>query len=554
MSPGFASANWLQALLVIALVGAAYVPLGDYMARVYSRTHHLRIEKVIYRLCGINPHLEQTWTHYLAALLAFSMTSVLGLFALLRLQSHLPLAEGHQGVSPALAFNTAVSFTTNTSWQNYAGEATLSHLALATGLGVGAFTSAAVGMAAGVALVRALARHETDLVGNFWVDLIRGSLCILLPLSVFFAIVLMASGVVQNLAGPHSLTTLVGGHQTILGGPVASWESIKLLSGDGGGAFNANSSHPFENPNPLSNVIQIAMMLLVPVAFIRLFGKMVGSHRQGWALLAVATVLFLGGTAATTTAQYVEHNTATVVAGGSLEGTETRFGLAGSSLFAATATATADGAANSSYSSFSSFGGAVLMANMMLGEVSPGGAGSGLYALLMVTLLAAFLGGLMIGRTPGYLRKKLRPREMKLIALYIVVAPMVILAGTALAAALPAGRASIGNPGPHGLSEILYAFVSSTNGNGSAFASLAGNTGFYNTALALAMLLGRYLPMILVLALAGSFAAQRPVVADGSLRTDSALFVALVIVVTLIVVGLEFFPVLALAPLAEGLS
>jgi K+-transporting ATPase ATPase A chain len=382
----------LQALLVIAVVGAAYVPLGDYMARVYSRTKHLRIETVIYRLGGIDPDLEQKWTHYLAALLAFSMTSVLALFALLRLQGHLPLAEGHQGVPAALAFNTAVSLTTNPSWQNYAGEATLGHLALATGLGVAAFTSAAVGMAAGVALVRALARHETDLVGNFWVDLIRGSLCILLPLSVFFAVVLMATGVVQNLAGPQSLTTLVGGHQSILGGPGGSWESIKLLSGDGGGAFNANSAHPFENPNPLSNVIQIAMMLLVPVAFIRLFGKMVGSHRHGWALLAVATVLFLGGTAATTTAQYVEHNTATVAAGGSQEGTETRFGVAGSSLFGASATATADGAANSSYSSFSSFGGAVLMANMMLGEVSPGGAGSGLYALLMVTLLAAFLG------------------------------------------------------------------------------------------------------------------------------------------------------------------
>ena len=553
MSTGFGSASLLQALLVIALVGAAYVPLGDYMARVYSRTNHLRIETVIYRLGGINPDLEQRWTHYLAALLAFSMTSLLALFALLRLQSYLPLSEGHQNVSPALAFNTAVSFTTNTSWQNYAGEATLGHLALATGLGVAAFTSAAVGMAAGVALVRSLARHETDRVGNFWVDLIRGSLCILLPLSVFFAIVLIASGVVQNLQGPQTLTTLVGGHQSILGGPVGSWESIKLLSGDGGGAFNANSAHPFENPNPLSNVVQIAMMLLIPVAFIRLFGKMVGSHRQGWALLAVATALFLVGTAATTTAQYVGHNTATVAAGGSQEGTETRFGVAGSSLFGATATATADGAANASYSSFSSLGGAVLMANMMLGEVSPGGAGSGLYALLMVTLLAAFLGGLMIGRTPGYLHKRLRAREMKLIALYIVVAPVVILAGTGLAAALPAGRASIGNPGPHGLSEILYAFVSSTNGNGSAFASLAGDTGFYNTALALAMLLGRYLPMILVLALAGSFAAQRPVVAYGSLRTDSALFVTLVIVVTLIVVGLEFFPVLALGPLAEGL-
>src|SRR5665647_2652482 len=282
MSMGFGSASLLQALLVIAVVGAAYVPLGDYMARVYSRSNHLRVETVIYRLGGIDPDVEQRWTHYLAALLAFSMTSVLALFALLRLQSYLPLSEGHQNVPPALAFNTAVSFTTNTSWQNYAGEATLGHLVLATGLGVGAFTSAAVGMAAGVALVRALARHETNLVGNFWVDLIRGSLCILLPLSVLFGVVLMACGVVQNLQGPHHLSTLVGGQQTILGGPVASWESIKLLSGDGGGAFNANSAHPFENPTPLTNFVEIVAMLLIPAAFIRTFGVMVRDKRQGW--------------------------------------------------------------------------------------------------------------------------------------------------------------------------------------------------------------------------------------------------------------------------------
>jgi potassium-transporting ATPase potassium-binding subunit len=554
VSPGFGLAKWLQALLVMAVVGAAYVPLGDYMARVYSRTSHLRVETVIYRLCGVDPQAEQKWTRYLGSLLAFSAMSVLALFALLRVQSHLPFAEGHEDVPPALAFNTAVSFVTNTSWQSYAGEATLGHLALAAGLGVAAFTSAAVGMAAGVALVRGLVRHETDRVGNFWVDLVRGSLWVLLPLSVLLAVVLMGAGVVQNLHGPRTLATLLGGEQTILGGPVASWESIKLLSGDGGGAFNANSAHPYENPNPLSNVIEIVMMLLVPVAFIRLFGRMVGRHRQGWALLAVVGVLFIGGVAATTTAQHVDHNAVTAAAGGALEGTETRFGVAGSSLFGATATATADGAANASYSSFSSFGGGILTTNMMLGEVSPGGAGSGLYGLLLMALLAVFLGGLMIGRTPGYLGKRLQVREVKFIALYILVAPIVILTGSGLAAALPAGRASLGNPGPHGLSEIVYAFTSSTNVNGSAFASLSANTDFYNTALGPAMLLGRFLPMIFVLALAGSFAAQRKGADDGSLRTDSPLFVVLVIAVALIVVGLEFFPVLALGPIAEGLA
>lgn len=553
MSSELGSVSWLQALLVIGMVGAAYVPLGDHLARVYTRTTHRRVESAIYRLCGVDPHVEQNWAGYLRSLLAFSAVSVLALFALLRTQSHLPFAQGHDDVPSALAFNTAVSFVTNTSWQSYAGEATLGHLALATGLGVAAFTSAAVGMAAGVALVRGLARQQTDRLGNFWVDLVRGSLSVLLPLSVVFAVILMALGVVQNLQGPRSLATLVGGQQTILGGPVASWESIKLLSGDGGGAFNANSAHPFENPNPLSNVIEIVMMLLVPVAFIRLFGRMVGSLRQGWALLAVVGVLFAGGVVATTTAQHVDHNAVTVAAGGAFEGTETQFGVAGSSLFGATATATADGAANASYSSFSSFGGGILMAQMMLGEVSPGGAGSGLYGLLMMALLAVFLGGLMIGRTPEYLRKRLRGREITFISLYILVAPIVILAGSGLAAALPAGRVSLGNPGPHGLSEIVYAFTSSANGNGSAFASLAANTDFYNIALGLAMLLGRYLPMVFVLALAGSFAAQRRGVDYGSLRTDGPLFVALVIVVTLIVVGLEYFPVLALGPLAEGL-
>jgi K+-transporting ATPase KdpA subunit len=426
-------AGWLQVLVVLAVVGGAYIPLGDYMASVYTARRHGRVESVVYRCCGVDPDREQTWTHYLGSLLAFSAVGVLALYGLLRLQSHLPFSEGHPGVPPALAFNTAVSFVTNTSWQNYAGESTLGHLALAAGLGVAAFASAAVGMAAGVALVRGLARRQAGTLGNFWVDLLRGSLRILLPLSILFAVILVALGVVQNLNGPHTLTTVTGGTQTLLGGPVASWEPIKLLSGDGGGAFNANSAHPFENPGPLTNVLEIIMMLLIPVAFIRLFGKMIGSHRQGWALLAVAGLLFAGGTAATTTAQHAHHDVASLAAGSAAEGTETRFGVAGSALFGAAATATADGAADASYDSFSSLGGGVLMANMMLGEVSPGGAGSGLYGLLMMALLAVFLAGLMVGRTPEYLGKKIRGAEIRYVALYILATPAVLLAGTALA-------------------------------------------------------------------------------------------------------------------------
>ncbi|HEX2809072.1 MAG TPA: potassium-transporting ATPase subunit KdpA, partial [Kineosporiaceae bacterium] len=465
-SVGAAQAGVLQALLVLCLLGTAYVPFGNYMAKTYTATRHWRIETLIYRLCGVDPDQDQTWVHYLRSLLAFSAIGVLALYGLLRTQALFPFSQGHQGVPAALAFNTAISFTTNTSWQNYAGEATLGHLALAVGLGVEAFASAAVGMAGGVALVRGLARRQTDRIGNFWVDLVRGSIRILLPLSAIFAVVLVALGVVQNLHGPQAVTTVAGGSQTLLGGPVGSWEPIKLLSGDGGGAFNANSAHPFENPNPVTNVLEIVMMLLIPVCFIRLFGRMVGSHRQGWALLAVAGMLFAGGAVATTAAEHAHHDVASIAAGAATEGTETRFGIPSSALFGATATATADGAADAGYDSFSSLGGGVLMANILLGEVSPGGAGSGLYGLLMIALLAVFLAGLLVGRTPEFLGKQLRAAEMRLIALYTLTAPVIILAAAGVAAALPVGRRAPGNPGPHGFSEILYAFTSSTNSNG----------------------------------------------------------------------------------------
>jgi K+-transporting ATPase ATPase A chain len=554
VSVGPGVAGWLQFLAVIAVLGAAYVPLGDYMAHVYTTKRDWRIESLIYRACGIDPESEQTWARYLNSLLAFSMIGVLGLFALLRLQSHLPFSEGKPGVPAGLAFNTAVSFVTNTSWQNYAGENTLGQLALATGLGVAAFASAAVGMAAAVALVRGLARRKAESIGNFWVDLIRGSVRILLPLSMLFAIVLIALGVVQNLNGPHIIDTVAGGRQTLLGGPIASWEPIKLLSGDGGGAFNANSAHPFENPSQLTNGLEIVMMLIIPVSFIRLFGKMIGNHRQAWVVLAAAALLYVGGVAATTAAEHAHRDVVSAAAGATTEGTETRFGVAGSALFGATATATADGAANASYDSFSSLGGGVLMANMMLGEVSPGGAGSGLYGLLMMSFVAVFLAGLMVGRTPEFLRKTIGIREIRFIALYVLVTPAVTLIGTGLAIALPAGRSAIGNSGAHGLSEVLYAFTSSANSNGSAFGGLSGNTNFYNTALAISMLLARYIPMIFVLALAGSFASQQHgVTTAGTLRTNGPMFVMLVIGAVLLIGALEFLPALALGPLGEGL-
>jgi len=545
--------GWWQAVAVIVIVGVLHVPLGDYLARVYGSSRHLRAERALYRLIGVAPDEDQRWTRYLGSVLAFSAMGVLLLYGLLRLQTYLPRPWGHQGMDPALAFNTAVSFTTNTSWQNYAGESALGHLGLAAGLGVEAFASAAVGMCVAVALVRGLARRETDRLGNFWVDLTRSCVRILLPLSLLFGVVFVGLGVVQNFSGGLDVAALAGGHQTILGGPVASWEPIKLISGDGGGAFNANSAHPFENPGPVANLIEIVLMLLIPTAFIRMFGRMIGDRRQGWALLVVAAVLFAAGMVAMGAAETVHHGTVAAAAGSAAEGTETRFGLPASALFGQAATASADGATNSSYDSFASLGGGMLLANMMLGEVSPGGAGSGLYGLLIMAMVAVFLGGLMIGRTPEYLKKRLGGREMKFISLYVFVAPLAILIGTGIAMGLTGERKQMGNTGPHGLSEVLYAFTSSAASNGSAFGGFSGNTTWYNVALALTMLLGRYLPMIFVLALAGSLAAQRPgVVTAGTLRTHSPVFVGLLVATILIVVGLEYFPALALGPLAEG--
>ena len=428
-------------------------------------------------------------------------------------------------------------------------------MAQAAGLGTEAFLSAAVGLCVAVALIRGLVRRNTNAVGNFWADLVRAVVRVLLPLAVIFAAVLAGLGVVQNFSGGDIYRTLAGTRQFIPGGLAASWEPIKLMSGDGGGFFNANSAHPFENPGPLSNAIEIGLMLLIPVAVIRMYGRMVGSLRQSWALLVIAGVLLVVWVGLTTGAE-LSHTAGSVpaAAGAAMEGKETAFGVPGSTLFGAAATSTADGAANASYDSFTPLGGGLLMSAMMLGEISPGGVGSGLYGLLMVALIAVFLGGLMVSRTPQYLTKRIRATEMKMIALYYLATPLPLLAAAGLALALPAGRASTGNPGAHGLSEILYAFTSAANSNGSAFGGLSGNTAFYNNALAVVMLLGRYVPMVFVLGLAGSLARQRPAaITAGSLRTDGPMFVSLALGVALVLVFLTFLPALSLGPLAEGL-
>lgn len=551
-------AAWIQASLVIAVVVGLHVPLGDYMARVLdagTRTGHGRAERALYRFCGVDPDREQTWRHYLTALLAFSAMSIAALFALFTLQGRLPWSTGHEGMPWRLALHTAVSFTTNTSWQNYAGESTTGHLAVMAGLGVQAFASAAVGICAALALIRGLVRRSTDDLGNFWVDLLRTVFRILLPLAVVSGLVLMAGGVIQNLDGAHTVSTVAGGRQTLLGGPVASWEPVKLFTGDGGGVFNANSAHPFENPSAWTNAFEIVLMLLIPTACIRMFGRMAGSVKHSWTLLTVVGILFVLLLAAGTLAQSAHGGTVTQAVGGQQEGTETRFGIPGSTLFGVSATGSADGAANASYDSFSSLGGGVLLAAMMLGEIAPGGAGSGLYGLIMVVLMAVFIGGLMVGRTPEYLRKRIGYGEMRWVVVYALIPPTVILACSGFALAMGNAQSSMGNPGAHGLSELVYAYTSNTNSNGSAMAGFNGATDFHNLLMVVAMLAGRYLPIVCVLALAGRLARQRQgVVTAGTLRAQGVNFIVLATAASVVLALLNFLPALSLGTLADALG
>jgi len=548
------AAGLIQVGVLIAALAVCYKPLGDYMARVFTSDRDLRVERGVYRLVGVDSRAEQRWSIYGGSVVAFSLVSVLGLYLLQRVQSGLPLSLGFPNVDPALAFNTAASFVTNTNWQAYSGEATMGHLVQMAGLAVQNFVSAAVGIAVAVALVRGFVRSRTDRLGNFWVDLVRIVVRILLPVSVLAAIVLVALGAVQNFSSGTDLSTLVGGHQTITGGPVASQEAIKELGTNGGGFYNANSAHPFENPGPLSNLLENFLLLLIPVSLTRTFGTTIGDRRQGYALLgAMGTIWGLLVTAVTLLE--VNHpGTAFQAAGAAMEGKETRFGEWASSLFAVSTTGTSTGAVNSFHDSFTSLGGGALIFDMGLGEVAPGGVGSGLYGLLVLAIMTVFVAGLMVGRTPEYLRKKITASEIKLVSLYILAMPLIVLIGTGIAMSFATPRASMLNGGPHGLSEVLYAFTSAANNNGSAFAGISVNTPFYNVALGLAMLIGRFLPMLFVLGLAGSLARQQQVPeTGGTLPTRGPLFVTMLVGVTVIVAGLTFFPVLALGPLAEGL-
>ncbi|HXQ57015.1 MAG TPA: potassium-transporting ATPase subunit KdpA [Actinomycetes bacterium] len=540
------------ASLIVALA-VAYRPLGDYMYRVVTSAKHWRVERGIYRLVGVNPDSEQSWGIYARSVLGFSAVSVLFLYALQRLQNHLWLSLGFPPVDPDGAWNTAVSFTTNTNWQWYSGESTMGHLVQMSGLAVQNFLSAAVGIAVAVALVRGFARSQTDQLGNFWVDLVRIVVRILLPLSVVAAIVLIAGGAVQNLSAGRDVHTLAGATQHLTGGPVASQEAIKDLGTNGGGFYNANSAHPFENPTTWTNWLEIFLLLVISFSLPRTFGRMVGSNRQGYAIVAAMAILAIGSVMTINVLQGVHHGTAPQAVGMATEGTETRFGVYNSATFASATTLTSTGSVNSFHDSYTALGGGVAILNMMLGEVAPGGTGSGLYGMLILAVLTVFVAGLMVGRTPEYLGKKIGAREVKLASLYFLTTPALVLVGTAVAIALPVGRAGMLNSGPHGLSEVLYAFTSASNNNGSAFAGLTVSDTWYNTALGLAMLLGRFLPLVLVLGLAGSLARQKPTPeSTGTLRTYQPLFVGMLVGVTLILVALTFLPALALGPLAEG--
>ncbi|MCX5394006.1 potassium-transporting ATPase subunit KdpA [Streptomyces sp. NBC_00094] len=553
MSPVLAGA--LQLLALIVALGLSYRPLGDHMARVYSSEKHLRVEKWIYKGIGADPGVEMRWPAYLRGVLAFSAVSVLFLYLLQRVQGSLPGSLGFVSIDPDQAFNTAASFVANTNWQSYYGEQAMGHVVQTGGLAVQNFVSAAVGIAVAVALVRGFARSRTGELGNFWADLVRGTVRILLPISVIGALVLVACGAIQNFSGIHEVGQFTGGTQQWNGGAVASQEVIKELGTNGGGYFNANSAHPFENPNPLSNLFEIYLILVIPFALTRTFGRMVGSLKQGYAILGAMAAIWVVFTGLMMWTEFAHHGPAFDLAGGAMEGKETRFGIGGSSIFAVATTLTSTGAVNSFHSSYTGFGGGITMLGMQLGEIAPGGVGSGLYGMLIMAVIAVFLAGLMVGRTPEYLGKKIGTCEIKFAACYILVTPALVLCFTAVAMALPTPGDSMTNSGAHGFSEILYAYTSGANNNGSAFAGLNADTQWFNSTIGIAMLLGRFLPMVFVLALAGSLAEQTPVPETaGTLRTEKPLFTGLLVGTIMIIAGLTYFPALALGPLAEGLA
>ena len=554
-------ADVVQPLVLLALVIALTPPLGGFIARVMrgERTFLHPVlapaERLTYRVLRTDPGVEQGWKAYARSVLGFSVVGVVALYLLQRVQPG-------DGVEPLLAFNTAVSFVTNTNWQSYAGESAMRDLTQMAGLAVQNFASAAVGLAVAIALVRGLARRRSATIGNFWADLVRATLYVLLPISLLLAVVMVGRGVVQSFDGAREIVTVQGATQTLPGGPVASQEAIKELGTNGGGFFNANSAHPYENPDPLTNFVQLLAILLIPAALTATYGRMVGSRRQGWAIFAVMFLLWGISVAVAIGAEQqgnpivaragADQAASATQPGGNMEGKETRFGIGASGLFAATTTATSTGAVNSSHDSYTPVGGLVPTVNILLGEVSPGGAGAGLYGMLVFALLAVFLAGLMVGRTPEWLGKKIQAREVKLAGLAILVMPVTVLVLTGIAAI--AGTSALGNAGPHGLTELLYAFASAANNNGSAFGGLSGNVPFYNLLLGVAMWLGRFLPIVAVLGIAGSLAAKDAVPAGaGTFPTDKPLFAGLLAAVVVIVGALTFFPVLALGPVVEQL-
>ncbi|MCT1719440.1 potassium-transporting ATPase subunit KdpA [Corynebacterium amycolatum] len=544
--------GFVPVIIVMAALAILYIPLGNYMGRVFTTDKHLGVERGFYRAIGVRPEANQHWTKYTASVLSFSAVSVIFVYLLQRVQQWLPLNHGKGPVSPDQAWNTAVSFTTNTNWQSYSSEEAMTVLTQMAGLAVQNFVSAAVGIAVAVALVRGLAnRHGDGNIGNFWVDLTRTVLRVLLPIAAIGAILLISQGAIQNFSAPQTIQTVTGGSQTIPSGAVASQEVIKELGTNGGGYFNANSAHPFENPNAWTNMLEIFLILLIPVSLTRAFGVIIGDKRQGWAILSTMAVLYFISLAVVMSSETALQT----FQGGGMEGKEMRFGVLPSSFFAVTTTMTSTGAVDSFHSSYSPLAGGMLMLNMLLGEISPGGVGSGLYGMLIIAILTVFIAGLMVGRTPEYLGKRIGVSEITKVCLYILVMPVLVLAGVGISTMLPSTLDSVSADGPHGFSDLIYAFTSASNNNGSAFAGFGADTPWFNMSLGFAMLFGRFLPIVMVLGLAGDFAKQRPAAETaGTLPTHRPQFVGLTVAIAIIVSALTFLPTLVLGPLTEALS
>lgn len=541
--------------LLIIVLALVQWPLGNALAAAATGTRHNRVERVVYRLVGVNPESRQSWKSYAIALMAFSVAGVALLMLLLMLNGHLPFSQGTSNMGWAGALNTAVSFVTNTNWQWYSGETTLGYTAQATGLTVQNFLSAAVGIAVAFALARAFAAHKADGVGNFWVDVTRVTTRILVPLSAGATLLMIGGGVIDNLNAPRVVTTLTGAAQTIPGGPVATQEVIKQIGTNGGGFFNANASHPFENPTSLTNLLSIALMLAIPFAMPRALGIILGNKRQGNAILAAMASLWIAAVGLLTWAELAGKGAAPALAGAAMEGKESRFGLAASALYAASTTSTSTGSINAAHDSLTAPGSLTAISGMLLGEISPGGTGSGLYGMLIIAVLSVFLAGLMVGRTPELYGKKIGSREMSLVAMYIVVTPALVMGGTALTLGVSSLKdAAVSQQGAHGVSSALYAYASAGNNNGSAFGSFSAGSTSQNVLLAIVMFAGRFLPIVLALALAGALAAAKRIPSSaGTLRSDTPLFTALLVGVAPIIALVAYAPVLALGPLGEAL-